>query len=182
LRDVQPAAIPLAPIERCEDSAVSPLPPVTPLTRERIAREFDDRGPPACMAEIEDDLRRHNPELLDMASRCARSLGDDRRIMMGFGMFYRLLLAPSDAGGMLSPLPRVTAHTRDMIVRTIDSKGSEAFTMDVIAELETNNPELLQMAHGFASRQKDYLSVMQGFALVYRSISEQLAADRRLLH
>lgn len=164
---------------------MSLLPPVTPLTRERIAREFDDRGPQACMTEIEDDLKRHNPELLDMASRCARSLGDDRRIMTGFGMFYRLLLAPatpSDAADSLSPLPRVTAKTRDTIVRTIDSKGSEAFTMGVIAELEANNPELLQMAHGFASRQKDYLSVMQGFALLYQSLSEQLAADRRLLH
>jgi hypothetical protein len=69
-----------------------------------------------------------------------------------------------------------------MIVRTIDSEGPEAFTMDVVAELEANNPELLQMAHGFASRQKDYLSVMQGFALLYQAISEQLAADRRLLH
>jgi hypothetical protein len=164
---------------------VSLLPSVTPLTRERIAREFDERGPQACMTEIEEDLRRHNPELLDMASRCARSLGDDHRIMIGFGMFYRLLLSPAepgDADGMLSPLPRVTAQTRDMIVRTIDSKGPEAFTMDVVAELEASNPELLQMAHGFASRQKDYLPVMQGFALLYQSLNEQLAADRWLLH
>jgi hypothetical protein len=164
---------------------VSLLPSVTPLTRERIAREFDERGPQACMTEIEDDLRRHNPELLDMASRCARSLGNDHRIMIGFGMFYRLLLSPAvpgGAGAMLSPLPRVTAQTRDMIVRTIDSKGPEAFTMDVVAELEANNPELLQMAHGFASRQKDYLPVMQGFALLYQSLNEQLAADRWLLH
>lgn len=164
---------------------MSLLPPVAPLTRESVAREFDDRGPQACMTEIEDDLRRHNPELLDMAGRCARSLGDERRIMIGFGMFYRLLLtaaAPGDEGGMLSALPRVTAQTRDMIVRIIDSRGPEAFTMDVIADLEANNPELLQMAHGFASRQKDYLSVMQGFALLYQSLSEQLAADRRLLH
>lgn len=164
---------------------MSLLIPVTPLTRERIAREFDDRGPQACMTEIVDDLRRHNPELLDMASRCARSLGDDRRIMIGFGMFYRLLLAPaapSGEGGMLSPLPRVTAQTRDTLVGMIDGKGPEAFIMDVIAELEVNNPELLQMAHGFASQQKDYLSVMQGFALLYRSLSAQLAADRRLLH
>ncbi len=164
---------------------MSLLPSVTPLTRERIAREFDERGPQACMTEIEEDLRRHNPELLDMASRCARSLGDDHRIMIGFGMFYRLLLSPAvpgDADGMLSPLPRVTAQTRDMIVRTIDSKGPEAFTMDVVAELEASNPELLQMAHGFASRQKDYLPVMQGFALLYQSLNEQLAADRWLLH
>ena len=161
------------------------LPAVTPLARERIARDFDDRGPQACMTEIEDDLGRHNPELLDMADRCARSLGADRRIMIGFCMFYRLLLAPgapSGESGMLSALPKITAQTREVIVRMIESKGTEAFTMDVIAELEVNNPELLQMAHGFASRQKDYLPVMQGFALLYQSLSEQLAADRRLLH
>jgi hypothetical protein len=137
------------------------------------------------MVEIEEDLEHHNPELLDMAAKCARSLGDYRRIMVGFGMFYRLLLAPAMPGsetGMLNPLPRVTVQTRDAIVRAIDSEGTEAFAMEVIAELEANNPELLRMAHGFASRQKDYLAVMQGFALLYRSLRDQFAADRRLLH
>jgi hypothetical protein len=165
--------------------AVSPLPPVTPLIRERIAREFDDRGPDACMVEVADDLRRNNPELLDMAAKCANSLGDYRRIMVGFGMFYRLLLAPASPGderSRLSPLPRVTPQTREMIVRLIDDKGAETFTIDVIAELEANNPELLQMAHGFASRQTEYLSVMQGFALLYKSLIDQLRADRTLLH
>ena len=164
---------------------MSPLPLVTPLIRERIAREFDDRGPDACMIEIEDDLRRYNPELFDMIARCAHSLGDYRRIMVGFGMFYRLLLAPASPGderSRLSPLPRVTPQTREMIVRLIDDKGAETFTMDVIAELEANNPELLQMAHGFASRQTEYLSVMQGFALLYKSLIDQLRADRTLLH
>ena len=50
---------------------MSVLPRVTELTRERISREFDDLGPDACMAEIKADLRQHNPELLDMASRWA---------------------------------------------------------------------------------------------------------------
>lgn len=50
------------------------------------------------MIEIEDDLRRNNPELFDMIARCAHSLGDYRRIMVGFGMFYRLLLAPATPG------------------------------------------------------------------------------------
>jgi len=54
--------------------------------------------------------------------------------------------------------------------------------MDVIAELEANNPELLQMTHGFASRQTGYLSVMQGFALLYQSLIAQLRVDRTLLH
>jgi hypothetical protein len=166
-------------------AAVSRFPLVTPLIRERIAREFDDRGPETCMTEIENDLKRHNPELLDMAAKCAQSLGDYRRIMVGFGMFYRLLLAPAAPGAdctSFSSLPRVTPQTRERIVSAIDREGSEAFTMTAIAELEANNPELLQMAHGFASRQTDYLSVMQGLALFYRSLSEQFAADRILLH
>jgi len=164
---------------------VSPLARVTPLTRERIAREFDDRGPEACMAEIIEDLRRNNPELLDMASRCAHSLGNDRRIMLGFGMFYRLILSPATPDAkraMLSPLPRVTPETRDMIVWQMDHKGSEAFTMEIIADLEQNNPELLRMAHDFAERQVDYLLVMQGFALFYKSLIDQSAADRCRLH
>jgi hypothetical protein len=164
---------------------VNLLPPVTPVIRERVTREFDDRGPDACMTEIEDDLKQHNPELLDMAAKCARSLGNYRRIMMGFGMFYRLLLAPGVPNGdstSLSPLPRVTAQTRQSIVRAIDLKGVEAFTMDAVAEMEASNPELLQMAHGFASRQTDYLSVMQGLALFYESVKEQYRADRSVLH
>ena len=51
-----------------------------------------------------------------------------------------------------------------------------------IAELEQKNPELLQMAHNFASRFERYLGVMQGFALVHRSLLTQLTADRRVLH
>ena len=163
---------------------MSPLSPVTPLSHERIAREFDDRGPEACMVEVIDDLRRNNPELLDMVVKCARSLGDDRKIMFGFGMFYRLMLAPATPDAErsgLSPLPRVTPKTRDMIVRQIDRMGTEAFTMEVIEDLERNNPGLLQMAHGFATRQPDYLQVMQGFALLYKSLIDQSAADRALL-
>ena len=164
---------------------MSPLPLVTPLIRERIAREFDDRGPDACMIEIEDHLRQNNPELFDMIAKCAHSLGDYRRIMVGFGMFYRLLLAPTTPGderSLLSPLPRVTAQTREKIVRLIDNQGSEAFTLEIIEELEAENPELLQMAHGFASPQTDYLLVMQGFALFYKSLTDQLSADRASLH
>jgi hypothetical protein len=53
--------------------------------------------------------------------------------------------------------------------------------MEVIEDLERNNPGLLQMAHGFATRQPDYLQVMQGFALLYKSLIDQSAADRALL-
>jgi hypothetical protein len=164
---------------------VSWLAPVTPSLRESIAREFDDRGPDVCLREIENDLRLNNPELLEMAAKCAYSLGDYRKVMIGFGMFYRLLLAPATPGEehtLLSPLPRVTPQTREMIVRVIDRKGPETFTMDVIDEMETDNPELLQMAHRFASRQRDYLSVMQGFVLLYRSVMDQFIADRTSLN
>jgi hypothetical protein len=137
------------------------------------------------MIEIENDLRRNNPELFDMIARCAHSLGDYRRIMVGFGMFYRLLLAPAtpcDERALLSPLPRVTAQTREMIVRLIDNQGSEAFTLEIIEGLEADNPELLQMAHGFASWQTNYLLVMQGFALFYKSLIDQFSADMASLH
>lgn len=158
---------------------------VTPLTRERIAREFDDRGPEACVVEVLADMQQNNPELLDIARKCASSLANNRRLMVGFGMFYRLLLAPAapTAGkNLLHPLPRVAPGTRDLLVKQIDESGTEAFTLSVIEELERSNPELLQMAHNFASRQPEYLPVMQGFALLYRALTEQTAADMRRLH
>lgn len=160
---------------------MSSLPIVTSRTREHIAREFDDRGPAICTAEAIADLKRNNPELFDMASKCAHSLADYTKMMTGFGMFYRLILAPAAPDpklSFLSPLPRVSANTRDEIVRQIDDLGSEDFTMTVIAHMERNNPELLQMAHRFASNQADYLLVMQGFALFYKSLVDQTAADR----
>jgi hypothetical protein len=54
--------------------------------------------------------------------------------------------------------------------------------MEIIADLEQNNPELLRMAHDFAEGQLDYLLVMQGFALFYKSLIDQSAADRCRLH
>jgi hypothetical protein len=48
------------------------------------------------------------------------------------------------------------------MVRQIDDEGIEAFTMKCI---EGNNPELLQAAHYFASRHRDYLGAMQGLRL-----------------
>lgn len=163
---------------------MSPLPVVTPITRERIAREFDDRGPEACVAEVLTDLQRNNPELLDMAMKWSSSLKNSPRAMTEFGMFYRLILAPAlpDTGEMLlHPLPRVTADTRDLIVRQIDEAGSEAFTLAIVEDLEQSNPELLQMAHAFASREPDYLPVMQGFALLYKALIDQAASDTRRL-
>ncbi len=55
------------------------LPRVNEKTRELIAREFDVRGPDVCMVEIIEHLRRHNPELLDMAAKWAGDLDNPRK-------------------------------------------------------------------------------------------------------
>jgi acyl-homoserine lactone acylase PvdQ len=67
-------------------------------------------------------------------------------------------------------------------VADIDEKGSGAFTMEAIEELEQTNPELLQMAHNFASGLGNYLQAMQGFALLYKSLLVQSTAERTRLH
>jgi hypothetical protein len=144
-------------------------------------------GPDACFAEIAADLRAHNPELLNMAVKCANDVGNSEKVMIGFGMFYRLLIAEAamshellspESEHRLNPLPRVTPETRESLVEQIDARGTDAFTMESIAELERGNPELLQMAHNFASSQPDYVAVMQGFALLYASLVAQSRADR----
>lgn len=137
------------------------------------------------MAEITSCLRQENPEFLKMARKCAADVGDEPRIMIGFGMFYQLLISQSTHAASkptMHALPSVTAKTRDALVREIDQLGAEAFTARAIRDLERANPELMQMAHGFASHQQDYLRVMQGFALLYRSLDVQSAADRKHLH
>jgi hypothetical protein len=117
---------------------------VTPVARERIAREFDDRGPEACVAEVITDLRHNNPELLDIVTKCVSTLENSTRVMLGFGMFYRLILCPTvpysppvpgSGAVLLHPLPRVTPETRDLIVQQIDEGGVEAFTMTIVEEL-----------------------------------------------
>jgi hypothetical protein len=80
---------------------------------------------------------------------------------------------------LLAPFPRVTPGTRNRLVELIDDQGLEAFTLRTIEDLERHNPELLQMAHHSASRLGDYLPVMQGFALIYKALSEQAATDTR---
>jgi hypothetical protein len=99
--------------------------------------------------------------------------------MVGLAMFYRLLVAEAPAE---LALPRVSRATRDAIARRIAEEGAEGFTFEAIDEMERANPELLQMAHGFASRQRSYLGMMQGFALIYAALSAQSAADRAGMH
>jgi hypothetical protein len=167
------------------------LPRVTALTRERIAREFDARGPEAVRREIESDLQANNPELLDIATRCARDLGDTSRVLTRFCMFYRLLTAETRTSLsaltelellQMNLLPRVSRETRASIVTRIDTLGSQQFTREAVAELERDNPELLTMANNFAEEHPDYLGVMEGFALLYASLSAQAAQLRTNLH
>jgi hypothetical protein len=175
-----------------EGIQMSSLPRVAALTRERVAREFDDRGPEVCRTEIILDLQANNPELLDIATRCARDVGDATRIMTGFCLFYRLLTAQARATAGISQagpaqrqlpaLPRVSAATRADIVKQIGMLGSQEFTSKATEELERNNPELLLMAHHFAEGQTDYLGVMQGFALLFACLSSEAARERGVLH
>jgi hypothetical protein len=170
---------------RMKTLRMTPIAPVTVASRERIAQEFDDRGPEACMAEIMIDLRRNNPELLDIASRCAASLGNAPRIMQAFGIFYRLMIdpwLPVDDPLRLSPLPRVTPETRDRLVADIDRKGPEAFTLGIITDLERRDPELLQALHSIASAMPDPLGMAHGLALFYHAVVVQMPGGESRLH
>ena len=164
---------------------MSLLPRVSAITREGVTREFDELGPAACTDKVVRSLTVSNPEILDMMSKCAIDVGEPAKIMVGFAMFYRLLtMEASSSGAPLEAhaLPRVTPKTRDLLVERIDRQGSEAFVMEAVEILERDNPELLQMAHAFASGHAEYGPIMQGFALVYQSLFLQLSADRALLH
>jgi hypothetical protein len=161
------------------------LPRVTATTRERVTREFDDHGPRVCTDQVVHSLERSNPEILDMILKCARDVGNPAKMIIGFAMFYLLLMMEASSGGDgggLQQLPRVSADTRDLLVRKIDEQGPEAFVMEAVENLERDNPELLQMAHAFAANHEEYLRIMQGFALMYQSLVLQLSADRSRLH
>ena len=159
------------------------LPRVSASSWEMVAMDFDSRGPEVCMAEIVEHLKHHNPEILDMASRCAADSCSPTQLMLGLGIFYRLLIGPdAAAAALLTPLPRVSADTRDLLVAELDRVGADAFTMDAVAELERSNPELLQMADDFATSFPDYLHAMQGFALFYKSLQVQSRLERSRLH
>jgi hypothetical protein len=164
---------------------MSMLPRVTDPTRERISREFDNLGPDVCMADIRKDLDKNNPELLDMAIKWAGEGKEGKKLLMAFGMFYRVLaaeaLAPLESGA-LSPLPQVSSETRDRIAARISRIGDEQFSREAIDNLEVANPELLQMAHGFASERLDYARTMQGFALLHEALLIQSQTDRLKAH
>jgi hypothetical protein len=60
--------------------------------------------------------------------------------------------------------------------------ASHAARSEAILQLEGGNPELLQMAHYFASAHENYLGTMQGFALLYAALLIQSAADGLSVH
>ncbi|HEY2037336.1 MAG TPA: hypothetical protein VGG96_10005 [Steroidobacteraceae bacterium] len=162
------------------------------LTRERVVREFDDRGPDVCRTEITLELEATNPEVLDIATRCARDVGDFHRMMTGFCMFYRLLAAEAqgcagepgfeERGRPISLLPRAQAATRSEVVKRIDAVGSQEFIREAVDELERHNPELLLTAHHFADDQPDYGGIIQGFALIYAVLTAEAAREQGVLH
>ena len=159
------------------------IPRVSETDRELVAKEFDTRGPDVCMAEVIEQLERENPEFLDIALRCVAEVRIPAKLMVGFGMFYRLLAVNqqiSRRGAQM--VPRVSAEARDRLVAEIDKKGEQAFTRAAISNLEGDNPELFQMAHNFASGLAEYLHAMQGFALLYRSLIIQSTIERGHLH
>jgi hypothetical protein len=158
------------------------LPRVSSTTRETIARELDSRGPAACVQEAVQELSATNPEILDMATKCAASFGQhSERALLELCMFYRLLSVElkrmTAVMALLCPLPRVSEQTRARVLEQIDGQGVERFTISAINELEASNAELLQMAHNAATRLGSYLLLMQGFALLYKALSEQAMAD-----
>lgn len=171
---------------------MSLLPRVTEHTRESLSRQFDDLGPLSCVAQITAELKSNNPELLDMAEKCARDVGESDRIMVGFCMFYGMLaaqakseradLAEREVEADIRALPRVSIDTREQVLQEIDAKGPRAFTDEYVEQLERDNPELLQMAHNFATQYANYLYIMQGMVLLWASLTAQLRADRGRLH
>jgi hypothetical protein len=151
------------------------LPPIDERLWERVARDFDDVGPDACIAEIFDELLAHNPHYLEMALRSARDVGEPERMLAGFAMFYRILSLGARERG--SPLPRITPDTRDAIAALAGECGEAQFVMLAAETLQEENPCLMQMADSFASRHDDYLGIMQAFALLYKSLSAQAMID-----
>ncbi len=158
------------------------VPRVSELTHERVSREFDDFGPAACRAEVSALLADENPEILDMMTRCANDLSTATMdVMTGFAMFYRLLIAEARAS-LGFRLPRVTAETRARIVEELSELGEDQFTLAACDQLGKDNPELLRMAEGFASRRTNYLAIMQGFCLIYGTLALQSKLEHGSVH
>ena len=98
---------------------MSALPRVIETTRERVNQEFHDLGPERCLAQISDEMARDNPELLDIARRCAWDVAatgiQPSKVLAGFAMFYRLLLAQWEPARSTSKPSRARATTRSAL-------------------------------------------------------------------
>jgi hypothetical protein len=118
---------------------MSLLPRVTELVREQVAQDFDRLGSDACIAEIIEGLRQDDPEIFDMISSCVIDLGS--KIMQGLGMFYRLLIAQCWVDvGSICRICFLASPWLPAIVKEIDEKGIEIFTMECIRDIEETNP------------------------------------------
>lgn len=120
------------------------LPRVTETTRERVTQEFDNLGPELCLARISGEMERSNPELLDMARRCARDVTpegtDPEKILVGFAMFYRLLLTQGDASQ--APMDDPAQATDPGARTTGDGAAGGSETGDIeTGNIETGNIE-----------------------------------------
>ncbi len=151
------------------------LPPVDEIFWERVAREFDDAGPKACVAAILDELLTDNPHYLEMATRYARECRDPDRVLTGFAMFYRIIALAARARGRT--VPRITNDTLDTITALVGEFGEERFTFLATEMLHSENPYLLQMADSFASPADNHSVIMQGFVLLYKSLAAQAVTD-----
>ncbi len=153
--------------------------PTVPLVSEhhweRVARDFDDVGPEACVAEIVDELRADNPHYLAIARRCARDAADAPGTFTGFAKFYRVLTLGARERG--SGVPRIAPQTLDVIDTLVSEFGEAQFVALATETLCTENAWLAAMAHGFASRKPDYPMVMKGFAVLYNCLSVQATID-----
>lgn len=58
----------------------------------------------------------------------------------------------------------------------------EEFSREAVGNPEAVNPELLRVAHGFASERRDYEHTMQGLALLHEALLLQSQTDRRKPH
>jgi hypothetical protein len=66
--------------------------------------------------------------------------------------------------------PRVSSEVRDAMIARIDRIGEKEFSREAVGNPEAVNPELLRVAHGFASERRDYAHAMQGLALLHEAL------------
>lgn len=151
------------------------LPFVSERHWERVAREFEDLGPTVCIAEIVEQLNADNPRYLATARRCAEDAVNEAGAFTGFAKFYRIMAL--DARERRADVPRISAQTLDVIGTLIEEFGEETFVLLATELLCEENSCLAQMADSFASRQPDYLTIMQGFVVLYKCLSVQAAID-----